>query len=119
MSMEDILGNMVKAVDGALGALVGGFDGMGVAAVVSDERINVAEITAAIAMALTYVQKVAEETKAGDLEEVVIQMGKGTFYVKPLTSDYWMGMILAPDANIGRAKLELNKAMPKMVKEVS
>ncbi len=119
MTMEDILGNMVKAVDGAMGAMVGGFDGMVVAAVVTNDQINIAEIAAGIAMALRYVQKVANETRVGDVEEMLVETAGGTFYLKPINSDYWIGMILAPDAIIGKAKLEMKKAIPKMVKEVS
>ncbi len=119
MDMRDILEDMVKSVNGALGAVVGGFDGVAVEAVVTDEKIKVEEIAASIGMGLTYMQKVAEETKSGDIQNVLIEMDKGTFYFTPINNDYWLGMILEPGANVGRAKLELKKALPKMVKEVS
>ncbi len=119
MDMGEILKELVKNVDGAMGSLLAGFDGVAVASVTADENLDMQEIAALVTEALTKVIKTGEDLKSGELEEFMAQYEKGILYARPVNDNYWIGLALESGANIGRAKMELKKALPKMLKEVS
>ncbi len=119
VSIEDVLKEVESGVDGVRGAMLGGFDGVAVAAMVLDADVNIGEVIASSAMDFVYIKKVTKDIKIGEPEELMVQTKDGILYLMPVNKDCWIGLLLELNAIVGRAKLELKKAIPKMLKLVS
>ena len=118
MAMERILNEVLKDVDGAIGVGVAGFDGMSVATVQSDPNFAMEDSIASAAMGLATAQKMMKDVGAGTLKESMTTTDAAIFFMRPIDEEYWLGIALAANGNLGKARLEMKKALPRIQKEL-
>ncbi|MHC1584947.1 MAG: roadblock/LC7 domain-containing protein [Candidatus Syntropharchaeia archaeon] len=118
MALERILNDMLKNVDGSVAAAVVGFDGMVVEGIKNDPNFQMEESAAAAAMGLTYSKKMMEDAGAGKVKELITITDSTIFFMRPINEDYWIGIALTANGNLGKARLEMKKAMPLVQKEL-
>ena len=53
----------------------------------------------------------------GELHELVIATDRMSFLLRPITSEYFLLLALAPGGNVGRARYELRKAQMALMAE--
>ncbi|HDM36324.1 MAG TPA: hypothetical protein ENG09_03605 [Candidatus Syntrophoarchaeum butanivorans] len=118
MALERILNDVLKNVDGSIGIAVAGFDGMPVATAQTDPNFPMEESVASAAMGLTYAKKMMEDAGAGKVKESMTMADAAIFFMRPLDEEYWIGIALAANGNLGKARLEMKKALPLVQKEL-
>lgn len=115
MVFADLLKQMVVKVDGAIGALIMGLDGIPIEQQLSDEAGDeegdrLAIIAAAYATLLRNSMRTSSDVGVGQLEELTIISGNMMLVIKLINSEYFLILALEAKGNIGRARFELRKA---------
>lgn len=114
MVFADLLKQMVVKVDGAIGALIMGLDGIAIEQQLSEagseEGDRLAIIAAAYATLLRNSMRTSSDVGVGQLEELTIISGNMMLVIKLINSEYFLILALEAKGNIGRARFELRKA---------
>ncbi|MHC1603945.1 MAG: roadblock/LC7 domain-containing protein [Candidatus Syntropharchaeales archaeon] len=118
MALERILNDLLKDVDGSIGIAIAGFDGMSVATAQSDPNFKMEDSVASAAMGLSTSQKMMRDAGAGAVKESMTTTDAAIFFMRPIDEEYWLGIALAANGNLGKARLELKKALPRIQKEL-
>lgn len=109
---KETLQAIVERVDGSLGALVMGVDGLSVEKVFTEQAaesnldVAAAELTSLIRSAA----RSGSDLSLGKLREIVISHESVTFVIRFFSQEYFTVLVLKPDGNLGRARYELRKA---------
>lgn len=111
---------IVDKIEGAVGALIMGLDGISVArADGPDSEIEIdvvaAEYTALIRKSL----KSADDVSLGKMRELVVAADRFAFLIMPITEEYFLVLVLGPRGGLGRARFELRKAQLILEEEFS
>jgi predicted regulator of Ras-like GTPase activity (Roadblock/LC7/MglB family) len=113
MIFADLLKQIVTKVDGAIGALIMGLDGIAIEQQIIDaERYDnrLAMIAAAYATLLRNSMRTSSDVGVGQLQEMTIVAGNMMLVIKLINPEYFLLVALDAEGNIGRARFELRKA---------
>ena len=116
---KETLAAIVNHTDGGLGALIMGADGLSVEKFFTDEGhaanldVAAAEFTSLVRSAM----KSGKDLGLGELNEMVVMLGKVTFLMRLFNRDYFVCLAMNPEGNLGRARYELRKAELKLANE--
>lgn len=106
------LTKMVDSCDGAMSAVLMGFDGIAIDTHVAQD-FDMEAVTAELSSVLAQIGRVAESLKVGALHEVAIRSEKLTFLVRVLTPDYFLGLAMTPEGNFGKGRFLMRLAVPE------
>lgn len=117
---DETLKSIVANTDGAVGALIMGLDGISVArADASDSSIDIDVIAAEYTTLLRKSMRNTEDAALGSLRELVVAAEKFAFLIKPITTEYFLVLVLEAHGGLGRARFELRKAQLALEEEFS
>jgi predicted regulator of Ras-like GTPase activity (Roadblock/LC7/MglB family) len=97
--------------------LLMGIDGLPIEKVIVSDTVNVEAITAEFTTILRITAHTANETNAGNLEEIIVISDQLILLTKSITPEYFILLVLPQDGNLGRARFELKKAKYILEKE--
>ena len=112
MVFGELLKQIVNKVEGTLGALIMGLDGIAIEQQINDpENENrLSMIAAAYATLLRNSMRASADSGVGPLQEMSLISGNMTLVIKLINPEYFLMIALGPAGNIGRARFELRKA---------
>jgi predicted regulator of Ras-like GTPase activity (Roadblock/LC7/MglB family) len=113
MIFADLLKQIVTKVDGAIGALIMGLDGIAIEQQIVDaERHDnrLSMIAAAYATLLRNSMRTSSDVGVGPLQEMSVISGNMMLVIKLINPEYFLLVALEHNGNIGRARFELRKA---------
>ena|ERR1051326_3529769 len=113
MVFADLLKQIVTRVDGAIGALIMGLDGIAIEQQIIDaERYDnrLSMIAAAYATLLRNSMRTSSDVGVGQLQEMSVISGNMMLVIKLINPEYFLLVALDQNGNIGRARFELRKA---------
>lgn len=117
-SIREPLTSIYGSVDGAVAAVVMGFDGVEVdqltAEEIDGEGPDVGALLIEYSTVLGQVQRSAQMFAAGGLEEVAITSEHLTTIIRPLNEDYFVALALRPRSNFGRGRYLLRLHAPRL-----
>ncbi|OFV68176.1 MAG: hypothetical protein SCAL_000816 [Candidatus Syntrophoarchaeum caldarius] len=113
-----MLNDILKNVDGSIAVAIAGYDGMPVASAQTDPNFSIEDAVASAAMGLTYSKKMMEDASAGKVKESMTTTDAAIFFLRPIDEEYWIGMALEANGNLGKARLEMKKAIPLVQKQL-
>jgi predicted regulator of Ras-like GTPase activity (Roadblock/LC7/MglB family) len=117
---DETLRTIVTKTEGAVGALIMGIDGISVARADSpDSAIDIDGIAAEYTTLLRKSMRNTEDTSLGGLRELVVAAERFAFLIKPITSEYFLVLVLGAGGGLGRARFELRKAQLALEEEFS
>jgi len=117
MIFREYLKEMVDAVPGALAATVMGFDGIAIESYEGQASdIDMASLVIEYGSATKLLRTAAEAV--GSLTEIGVMAKDATVYVRPLGPDYFMAMLVSPEALKGKARYKMRITAPKILKEL-
>jgi predicted regulator of Ras-like GTPase activity (Roadblock/LC7/MglB family) len=61
--------------------------------------------------------RTAGDTGLGELREIILATDEMTFLLRPITSDYFLLLVVGTGGNVGRARFELRKAQLALEEE--
>jgi uncharacterized protein len=109
VELDELLSSLVNDVDGALGAAIGGMDGLLIEQYAADASLNLDTIIAAYSNSLT----------AGNVTEILITAEQIMGFTKEVTSEFFLTIILEPKGNVGKARLLGQQAAGRIREVVS
>ncbi len=119
MSFTENLSKVVHRVEGCAAATILGIDGIPIERYLND--LDPAFDMELAAIELTNLLKrsmqVAADAELGLLQELIFSSDQMIFLLRPITTDYFILLLMYPDGNIGRARFELRKAQFDLERE--
>jgi predicted regulator of Ras-like GTPase activity (Roadblock/LC7/MglB family) len=121
VTFADLLKKMIAQVDGSVGALIMGLDGIPIEHVQSPneaearERVNF--IATSHATLLRNSMRMSSDTGVGQLHELTVMASEMTLVIKMINREYFAVLALQPEGNLGRARFELRKAQLSLAAE--
>lgn len=101
----DTLRKVVDHVDGAIAAVVMGFDGIPVESYVrQNDRIDVNTVGMEFSFILTQCKKAGESLQVGALEEFSVKAQRLTLICRMLSPQYFVAIAMSPEGNFGKAR---------------
>ncbi len=118
VELEEILSNLVSHVDGAVGAALGGMDGLLVEQYAVEAKLNLSTIIAEHANILRNARSAySNSLAAGSVREVLVTAEHMLGYTRLVTPDFFLTLVLDPKGNIGKARLLGDQAI-KQIQEI-
>ena len=118
MEFDSILSNLVSNVDGAIGAAIGGMDGLLVEQFAVDTKFDLSSVVAEHSNLLRGASMAySSSLDAGEVSEILIVSQKLLGYTKQITRNFFLTLTLEPNGNIGKARLMSELAL-KSLREV-
>jgi len=114
MDFKSVLREIVNNVDGAIGAGLVGTDGIVIDQVSSKGAFNISEVGAEYATIIKNAKKASENFGLGKTSEILITTEKATMIMMTISNEYFVAIALDLDGNLGRGRLEVKKAIPKL-----
>ncbi len=109
---KEVLHKAMNDTEGCLGVLIMGMDGIVVDKVWKAQAVD-ANLDIALAEYTTLMRS-ATRTNAdlgfGKLLEMTVSSENGIFVLHSVGKDYFLAMVMSPDANFGRGRYELRRA---------
>jgi len=121
LSFADMLTGLIGRDEGALAAIILGIDGIPIerCAAGEDQGLDIETIATEFTTLLRRAMHTAADTDLGELQEMMLGTGRALFLLRPITSEYFLMVALAPGGNVGRARFELRKAQLALEHEFS
>ena len=114
------LKDVISKIDGAVGALIMGLDGISVARAVDDASpLDVDVVAAEYTSILRNAMRNADDVPVGALREIALVTDRFAFLLKPITSEYFLVLVLESLDGLGRARFELRKTQLALEEEFS
>jgi uncharacterized protein len=106
VELDELLSTLVNDVDGALGAAIGGMDGLLIEQYAADPSLNLDTIIAEHANILKSVKAAySVSLTAGNVTEIMITAEQMLGFTKEVTPEFFLTIILEPKGNIGKARV--------------
>ena len=110
---KEVLHNAISNVEGALGAMIMGMDGIAVEKVWQAETGQAANLEIAIAE-FTSLLRSARRTNSdlglGTLRQMTVAAENAVFILHAAGKDYFLALVLSPEGNFGRGRYEMRRA---------
>ena len=111
--------NVVDNVDGGIGGLIMGLDGISLEMYLSGgQEFDVDTVGMEFSYILTQVKKAGEVLKLGGLSEMVVKAEGVTLLLRMLTDEYFMAVFLGSKANFGKTRFLMRLAESKLRSEL-
>lgn len=116
----ELLRNILSRVEGSVGALIMGLDGIAVEQIQGDqpsvgEKLNM--VAAAHATLLKNSMRMSSDVGVGALNELTVMSSEMTLVMKLINREYFLLVAIHPEGNLGRARFELRKAQLRLEEE--
>lgn len=114
---KQTLRDVVDNVEGGLGALLMGFDGIAVDKY-APEGYDVETLGMEFSVVLNDARKAALALEAGRTDEVAFRAERVTAIVRILNEEYFIALALSPEGNLGKGRFLLRLAAPKVLQDL-
>lgn len=114
----EVLGSIFEKVEGILGVIVMGMDGISIEKRSRENSVNLESLAAEYTSLLKGSAATTQDIGLGTLEEMIVSSDAHTTVVRMITPEYFLLLLLEANGNIGRARFELKKAKYSLQKEL-
>jgi predicted regulator of Ras-like GTPase activity (Roadblock/LC7/MglB family) len=105
MSMRDTLRTIVQSVDGALAAIIMGYDGIPIDEVaVEQSDYDTQLLSVEYATVLKEIKRAVDVIKAGDMEEVLIATSQTSVVMRVLNDELFIVLIMRREGDFGKGR---------------
>jgi predicted regulator of Ras-like GTPase activity (Roadblock/LC7/MglB family) len=118
MDFKTLLTELLERIDGSIAGFFCGMDGIGVENVVYARGIDAAPTEVELTTVLKTVNDVAINLKTGFVSRIMLETEKMNIVIEQFSDDYFLCVILKPDGNVGRGRIELKKISSELRKEL-
>ncbi|RII27204.1 MAG: GTPase [Geobacter sp.] len=116
MSFKITLKTIVESVEGGVGAIIMGYDGIEIDAYgLEDSALDVQLLAVEYATVLKEVKKTVEVLKSGDMEEVTIATSLYRVLVRAINDEFFVVLVLLSDGNYGKGRYLLKRETPALL----
>ena len=119
MDYKAVLEQVVQSVEGSIGIGLVGLDGLVIEQVSVKSDFDINEVGVEYSGMLKSAQKSSLEYGLGATLEVLITTEKAIMIMMSVADQYFVSLALSVDGNLGRARLEMKKAIPKLAEDLA
>ena len=117
---QEVLKRVVDNTDGAIAALLMGYDGIPVEQYVADgATLDVATIGMEYSVILKSIINAAEMLEIGAALEVSIRAERMTTLVRLVTDEYFVAIAIEPEGNLGKARYLTRVQAPTLAENLT
>jgi len=117
VSFSEIIKQVVRGTDGAIGALVIGRDGIPVQEYLLDNEFDIQSMTVEYSALFKEIEKGSQASQMGYTKEVTVITERAMTMLRKLNDDYFFVLVLKPEGNFGKGRFLLRMSVPKLLKE--
>lgn len=117
MVFTEVLQEISSRVEGSIGFVVMGMDGIPIERHISDGRTNFEMLATESTTLLRTTRQAAEELKAGTLREVSFSTDQLLVLAVAITEEYVLLGALSKESNYGKARFHMKRAAMRLEKE--
>jgi predicted regulator of Ras-like GTPase activity (Roadblock/LC7/MglB family) len=117
MMFTEILKQAVENVDGVVGALIVGSDGITVEDYLINSPVDSQSLGAEYSTLLKDVERASESLGLGVAKEISVISEGCIIVMRRINREYFIVLIMKPEANFGKGRFYLRRAVPKLEKE--
>jgi predicted regulator of Ras-like GTPase activity (Roadblock/LC7/MglB family) len=115
MSIKSVLKEMVDTIDGGLGAMVMGYDGIPLDEyILESSPLDLQVLSVEYATVLKEVKKAVDVLGSGTMEEISINTDVSRVIIRVLDDDLFIILIILADGNYGKGRYLLRLAAPRI-----
>lgn len=115
----EILKKVVDNVDGGLGAVLMGLDGIAVETYTRQaDRVDINTVGMEFSFILTQARKAAQSASLGAFEEMTIKADRLTLALRMVTDQYFLAVAIGAEGNLGKTRYLMRLAGPKLVAQL-
>ena len=115
----EILQKVVDNVDGGLGAVLMGLDGIAVETYTRQaDRVDINTVGMEFSFILTQAKKAATSASLGTFEEMTIKADHMTLALRMVTNQYFLAVAISADGNLGKTRYLMRLAGPKLIAQL-
>ena len=113
----EILKEAVEKADGVVGALIVGSDGITVEEYLLNSPVDSQSFGAEYSTLIKDVERASESLGLGIANEISIISEGCIVVMRRINKEYFIAMIMKPEANFGKGRFVLRRTVPKLEKE--
>lgn len=115
MSFRDTLKQIVDRVEGGLGAVIMGYDGIHIDEYLrEDPPMDLHLLAVEYATVLREVKRTVDVLATGDMEEVSVNTDRSRVIVRVINDELFLVLALEPDGNYGKGRYLLRLEAPRL-----
>lgn len=110
MPFRDTLKGVLESVEGGLGVIIMGYDGIAIDEYFLDNAgLDLNLMTVEYASLIKDVRHTADILKVGGLEEMTVNTARSRVIMRTINDDLFLALILSPDGNYGKGRYLLRR----------
>lgn len=113
-NVKDLLRGLVGGIEGVVGAAVVGMDGAMIESLKVDQSFSVEEIAHEGAVASKVLDYLCQKLDGGSIDHVMLVAERYIVLLAMAGQDYYVGVVINPRGNVGKARLQLRRYMPEI-----
>jgi len=113
-NVKDLLRSLVGGIEGLVGAVVVGMDGAAIEALKVDPNFSVEEIAQEGAISSKVLDYMCQKVDGGLIDHVMLVAERYIILLAMAGQDYYVGIVINPRGNVGKARLQLRRFMPEI-----
>ena len=106
-----VLSDLLRRVDGAIGALVVESTGIPVQTLATDPSLNMEDISALVAKFLRESVNMVRDLNLSPLRSITVNIDTLVFLLEHVQDEYWLGLLMESWSNLGLARFEMKRAL--------
>ena len=111
----ETLKKVVDNVDGGIGAVVMGLDGIAIESYVrQSDRVDVNTVGEEFSFILGQIRKAGDSLQVGGLEELVVKAQRLVLVCRMISPQYFVAVAMAPEGNFGKCRYLARMASPAL-----
>ena len=114
----DKIKKVVDHVDGGVGGVIMGLDGIAVERYMAADKLDVTTIGMEFSFILTQVKKAGEILQIGDLSEFTVKAEQLVLVVRMLSDEYFLAIVLKANGNYGKCRFMMRVVAPQIIAEL-
>lgn len=120
MTFREHIQRIVQSTPGAVACTIMGFDGIAIDTYETGTgEVDIPVLLVEFAAAAQLLRRNATQSPAGGFVELVVTNQRLSAIVRPLTEEYFLAVVLAPNALVGKARFLMRVAAAPIAKELS
>jgi predicted regulator of Ras-like GTPase activity (Roadblock/LC7/MglB family) len=117
MSFSEFLKEAVDRVDGAVASIILASDGIPVDEHVTDRLIDFHALSAEASTLIKDIEIASQGLNLGQAQEFALISDTCGIFMRKITDDYYLALVLRSDGNFGKARFVLRTIVPRIEPE--
>jgi predicted regulator of Ras-like GTPase activity (Roadblock/LC7/MglB family) len=112
--VREMLRGLIGGIEGVVGAAVVGMDGATIESLRVDQNFALEDIAHEGAVAAKVLDYLCQKVDGGPVDHIMLVAERYIVLLATAGLNYYVGIVMSPKGNVGKARLQLRRLMPEM-----